>query len=262
MEGPDSEKIDGGPNGTPQPYLVADMSVDPQTNRLYIADGYGNRRILIVDAATGQYIGHFGAYGQNPVEDDPTAGPADTDVGPWMSDYLAGNMTPLFFRSPLHCASVSRDGLLYACDRGNNRIQVFDLGAEELGKPCANPNAQSDVCGFVRDIHVAPQTASGTAGTAALSTDAAQTCIYVGDLANGTLYVINRQNLTELDRIGRPGRQAGEFHWLHTLAVDSRGNIYTGEVDSGQRIQKFLRYGEEGCSGTGSSEIGLYAANR
>ena len=73
MQGPNSEKIDGGPNGTPQPYLVADMSVTADTNRLYVADGYGNRRILIVDAATGQYIGHFGAYGQNPVVDDPSA---------------------------------------------------------------------------------------------------------------------------------------------------------------------------------------------
>lgn len=262
MEGPDSENIDGGPNGTPQPYLVADMSVDETTNRLYVADGYGNRRILIADAETGQYIGHFGAYGQNPVLDDPSAGVSDTDVGPWMSDYQAGNMTPLFFRSPLHCASVSGDGFLYACDRGNNRVQIFDLGAEDLGRPCANPNAESQVCGFVDEVHVAPQTASGTAGTAALSTDPGQTCVYVGDLANGTLYAIDRENLTELDRIGRPGRQAGEFHWLHALAVDSQGNVYTGEVDSGQRIQKFLRYGSESCSGTGSSDVGLYATNR
>ena len=81
-------------------YLVADMSVDPSTNRLYIADGYGNRRILIVDAASGQYIGHFGAYGQNPVVDDPRSGVADTEVGPWIADYRAGNLKPLFFRSP------------------------------------------------------------------------------------------------------------------------------------------------------------------
>jgi hypothetical protein len=262
MDGPNSEKIDGGPNGTPQPYLVADMSVDPNTNRLYIADGYGNRRILIVDADTGQYVGHFGAYGQNPVVDDPSTGVADTEVGPWMADYQAGNMQPLFFRSPLHCATASRDGYLYACDRGNNRVQVFDLGAADLGQPCANPNAQPGVCGFVAEVHVAPQTASGTAGTAALSTDPGQTCMYVGDLANGTLYIIDRENLTELDRIGRSGRQAGEFHWLHALTVDSAGNIYTGEVDTGQRVQKFLRYGPVGCSGTGSREVGLYNLNR
>ena len=262
MEGPDSENIDGGPNGTPQPYLVADMSVDPETNRLYVADGYGNRRILIADAETGQYIGHFGAYGQNPVLDDPTEGVADTDVGSWTEDYRAGNMTPMFFRSPLHCANVSRDGFLYACDRGNNRVQIFDMGAEGLGEPCSNPNAEPGVCGFVGEIHVAPHTQSGTSGTAALSTDSGQTCLYVGDLANHTLYVINRENRQELDRIGRGGRQAGEFHWLHTLSVDSQGSIYTGEVHSGQRVQKFLRYGSEGCSGTGSPEVGLYSMNR
>ena len=159
------------------------MSVDAKTNRLYVADGYGNRRILIVDAATGQYVGHFGAYGQNPVVDDPSSGVADTDVGPWIADYQAGNLKPLFFRSPMHCATVSRDGFLYACDRGNNRVQIFELGAADLGKPCANPNAEAGKCGFVGEIHVAPQTASGTSGTATLSTDPGQTCLYVGDLA-------------------------------------------------------------------------------
>jgi hypothetical protein len=262
MTGPNSEKIDGGPNGTPQPYLVADMSVDAKSNRLYIADGYGNRRILIADAATGQYVGHFGAYGQNPVDDDPSSGVADTDVGPWIADYQAGRMKPLFFRSPMHCATVSRDGFLYACDRGNNRVQIFDIGAADLGKPCANPNAEAGKCGFVGEIHVAPQTGTGTSGTATLSTDAGQTCLYVGDLGNGTLYIINRDNRTELDRIGRAGRQAGEFHWLHALAVDSRGDLYTGEVDTGQRVQKFARYGATSCSGTGSAEVGLYSNNR
>jgi hypothetical protein len=262
VTGPNSEKIDGGPNGTPQPYLVADMNVDPKTNRLYIADGYGNRRILIVDAATGQYVGHFGAYGQNPVVDDPRSGVADTEVGPWIADYQAGNMKPLFFRSPMHCATVSRDGFLYACDRGNNRVQIFELGAADLGLPCANPNAEVGKCGFVGEIHVAPQSASGTSGSATLSTDAGQTCLYVGDLSNATLYIVNRENRTELDRIGRPGRQAGEFHWLHALAVDSRGDLYTGEVDTGQRVQKFVRYGAASCSGTGNAEVGLYSNNR
>jgi hypothetical protein len=83
-----------------------------------------------------------------------------------------------------------------------------------------------------------------SADSAALSTDPGQTCLYAADLANGTSYVINRENLHELDRIGRSGRQIGEFHWLHAVAVDSEGNIYTGEVDSGPRIQKFLRYGK------------------
>ena len=260
-DSPDSEDTDGGPNGTPQPYLVADMSVDPETNRMYIADGYGNRRILIVDAETGQYIGHFGAYGQNPV-DDPAGTDIDPyDAGPWAADYRGGNMNPMFFRSPVHCAIVSRDGLLYACDRGNNRIQVFELGAAGQGE-CANPDAQAGVCGFVADIPIAPYAATGTAVSAAFSTDPDQSCLYVGDLANGTFYIVNRENHTELDRIGRRGRQVGEFHWIHILGVDSDGNIYTGEVDTGPRVQKFVRYGSSSCSGVGHADIGAYERNR
>ncbi len=260
MEGPDSEKIDGGPNDTPQPYLVSEMTVDPETNLLYVSDGYGNRRILIADAETGMYVGHFGAYGQNPVEDDPSAVVSDTDVGPWAQDYASGNMTPMFFRSPLHSVKVSRDGLLYAADRGNNRIQIFNTA--EVGGVCTNPNAEPGVCGFVADIHISPHTASGTSGTAALSSDPGQTCLYVGDLANNVVYIINRENFHEMDRIGRSGKQLGEFHWVHTIAVDSQGNLYTGEVQSGEKIQKFLRYGSTGCSGTGSPDIGLYNLNR
>ena len=117
-------------------------------------------------------------------------------------------------------------------------------------------------CGFVGEIHVAPQTASGTSGTATLSTDPEQSCLYVGDLANGTLYIINRENLTELDRIGRAGPAKPASSVAHALAVDSHGDIYTGEVDTGQRVQKFLRYGSSSCSGTGSAEVGAYSANR
>ena len=88
------------------------------------------------------------------------------------------------------------------------------------------------------------------------STDKAQSCLYVGDNANMTIYILNRSNLQELGRLGRAGRLAGEFHYLHQVSVDSKGNIYTGEVDTAKRIQKFLRYGGTGCSGTGSSPVG------
>ncbi len=77
-----------------------------------------------------------------------------------------------------------------------------------------------------------------------------------------TFYIINRDNHQELDRIGRSGRQVGEFNWVHALAVDSQGNVYTGEVETGQRVQKFARFGDDGCSGPGSEEVGLYSRNR
>jgi DNA-binding beta-propeller fold protein YncE len=254
---PNSDDTHGGPNATPQPYLPADMTVDPKTNYLYIADGYGNRRVLIVDAATGKYIGHFGAYGQNPVDAENTViGDAGYEVGLWAAEFDKGQMKPKIFRSPLHCAKLSNDGLLYACDRNNNRIQVFK--AAEVGKPCSNPDGEVGKCGFVGEVHVAPQSAGGTAGSVNFSPDPAQSCMYVADLSNNTIYTLNRENLQELDRLGRAGRQLGEFHWVHVVSVDSEGNLYTGEVDNANRVQKFLRYGPTSCSGTGASEVGRY----
>ena len=258
-KGPNSNDTNGGVNGTPEPYWPADMVVDSKTNLMYIADGYGNRRVLIVDAATGKYVGHFGAYGQNPVVGENGVGAnVGESTGPWADDFKAGHMKPKFFRSPLHCVKLANDGLLYVCDRGNNRVQIFK--ASEMGKPCSNPEGEVGKCGFVGEIHVAPQTigGSGTSGTVNFSSDAKQSCMYIADLSNDVIYVINRQNLTELNRFGGGGRQAGAFHWPHVVATDSDGNIYVGEVDGAARTQKFLRYGAAGCTGTGSAEVGNY----
>jgi hypothetical protein len=93
-----------------------------------------------------------------------------------------------------------------------------------------------------------------------LSPDKAQSCLYLADLTNETIYILSRSNLEELGRIGRGGRGTGDFHWLHQVSLDSKGNIYTGEVDTGKRVQKFIRYGENGCSGSGSATIGGEAA--
>ncbi len=238
--GPSNEDTVGGLNGTPQPFMPSDMSVDASTNRLYIADGYGNSRILIVNAETGKYIGHFGAYGQNPVVVEPDS------ASPWAVNYRAAKREPMYFRSPVHCAVVSGDGFLYACDRNNNRIQVFDL--DKVGGACANPAASPGVCGFIRNIPVAPETIGQTAGSAAFSADADQSCLYAADLWNGVFHVLDRATGAVVDKVGRTGRQTGEFNWLHSLAVDSAGNVYTGEVETGQRVQKFTRSGGSGCS--------------
>ncbi len=253
-EGPDSNDTSGGIHGTPLLYRAADMAVDPKTDRLYIADGYGNRRILIVDAGTGKYIGHFGAYGNNPV-DDRVAGAA----GPWIADYSRGNRKPAFFRTPVHCVKLAADGKVYVCDRGNDRIQVFDRNDAALGKPCSNPDGEPGKCGFVSEQWISQHTNTAIPGTAvsmSFSSDQAQSCLYVGDNSNMTVYILNRSNSQELGRLGRSGRMAGEFHWLHQVSVDSQGNLYTAEVDTGKRIQKFLRYGNDMCGGSGSSTVG------
>lgn len=261
-KGPNSNDVKGGVNGTPQPFWPADMVADPKTNVLFIADGYGNRRILMIDATSGKYIGHFGAYGQNPVVGENAGSvvyePSQTppDEGSWEADFKAGRK-PAFFRSPVHCVKLANDGLLYVCDRGNNRVQVFR--AADVGKPCRNEGGAPGKCGFVAEFLVAPQSqGGGTSGTVALSTDREQSCLYVGDLANDLVYVVNRRNLTELSRVGGGGHNGGLFHWPHLMSVDSQGNFYVGEVDGAARAQKFLRYGPSGCSGDGNPKVGDY----
>src|SRR5258706_11483096 len=123
-----SESPSGRTAATPLVSPPADMVVDPRTNRLYIADGYGNRRILIVDADTGKYIGHFGAYGGNPVDDAAAAA-----GGRWAADRAKGIKKPAFFRNPVHCVKISDDGKIYVCDRGNDRIQGVDSKGPPLG---------------------------------------------------------------------------------------------------------------------------------
>jgi DNA-binding beta-propeller fold protein YncE len=259
---PDSNSRDGGANGTPLLYRPADMVVDPKTNRLYVADGYANRRVLIVDADTGKYIGHFGAYGSNPIDDAAAAA-----AGTWPQDSAKGIKKPAFFRNPVHCVKIADDGRIYVCDRGNDRIQVFDGKDASLGKECSNPNGEAGKCGFLTERFVSANTYTqpvmpGTAVSMNFSPDKTQTCLYIGDNTNQTIYILNRDNLEQLGRLGHGGRMAGDFHWLHQVSLDSQGNIYTGEVDTGKRVQKFLRFGANGCNGTGSAMIGGEAADR
>src|SRR5260370_4782919 len=118
--GPNKKNTGGGIYGPPLFNQAGERVVASPTNRLYIADGYGNRRVLIVDADTGQYIGHFGAYGNNPVDDAGAQA-----AGTWIEDSGKGNQKPAFFRNPVHCVKIATDGKMYVCDRGNDRIHVF-----------------------------------------------------------------------------------------------------------------------------------------
>ena len=255
-KGPDSNNKDSGINGTPTLYQPADMTVDPKTNLLYVADGYGNRRVLIVNADTGKYVGHFGAYGNNPIDDAGAAA-----QGLWGDDAPKGHLKPAFFRSPVHCVKIANDGKIYVCDRGNDRIQVFDGNDPNLGKPCSNPDGEVGKCGFLAERFISGKSYTlpllpGTAVSMNFSPDAAQSCLYVGDNTNQTVYILNRQNLQELGRVGHAGRMVGDLNWLHQVTIDSKGNLYTGEVSEGKRIQKFVRYGADSCSGTGSQTVG------
>jgi len=179
----------------------ANMNVDPATNELFIADGYKNHRVIVFDAQTGAYKRHWGANGRPP-----------------------GDPSVKSFGNPVHCARLAKDGLLYVCDRANNRIQVFKKDGT-----------------FVKEFVVAPATrGGGSVWDVDVSHDAPQTWLYNADGENNHVWTLLRDNGQVVSKFGRNGRQAGQFHWVHNLAVDSKGNVYTAEVDTGKRAQRFL----------------------
>jgi DNA-binding beta-propeller fold protein YncE len=203
-----------GSNDVANLRLPAKIFVDKQTNEAYIADGYGNHRVIVFDADTGQYKRHWGAYGHKP--DDVDLGRYDPDAPPAQQ-----------FRNPVHCAEMSVDRLLYVCDRVNDRIQVF--------KPDGT---------FVKEAFIEKRTlGSGSAWDIAFSKDAQQKYIYLADGENDRVHILDRQSLEVLTTFGEGGRQPGEFYGVHSIATDSKGNIYTTETYRGQRVQKFAYKG-------------------
>ena len=203
-----------GSNDTANLRLPAKTFVDPKTNELYVADGYANHRVIVFDADTGRYKRHWGAYGHRP--DDGNPGPYNPAAPPAQQ-----------FRNPVHCAMLSDDGLLYVCDRVNDRIQVF------------RPDGT-----FVKEAFIEKATlGSGAAWDIAFSRDKEQKYIYLADGENDRVHILDRQSLEVLTSFGEGGRQPGEFYGVHSIATDSKGNIYTTETWRGQRVQRFLYKG-------------------
>lgn len=229
-----SNDTNGSPNGTPLLGQPADLEVDPETNEAYIADGYTNLRVLVVDGDTGMYRRHWGAYGQNPVNDTGNVGP-----------YVKNQPPAPHFRNPVHAVRITDDGLVYVADRTNDRIQVFDKA--KVGFPCQNPTGARGVCGFVDEFFIERDTlGSGSAWDVDVSPDRRQRFLYSPDGTNQYVWMLLRSSGRILGKIGQNGRNAGLFHWVHNLAVDSKGNMYTSEVDTGKRVQKFVAQGQDG----------------
>jgi hypothetical protein len=192
----------------------AKLFIDAATNELYVADGYGNHRVIVFDADTGKYKRHWGAYGRKP---------EDINLGLYSPDAPPAPQ----FRNPVHCAQLSNDGQLYVCDRSNDRIQVFKRDGA-----------------FVKEVFIAKQTlGDGSVWDIAFSKDPQQKYLYVADGSNEKVYVILRETLEILTSFGDGGRQPGEFYAVHSIATDSKGNIYTTETYRGQRVQKFVYKG-------------------
>ena len=203
-----------GSNDTENFGRVAEIVVDPETNEAYLADGYLNKRVAVLDGDTGELLRYWGAYGNEP--DDADLGPYDPDAEPAQQ-----------FRNPVHCAIPSNDGLIYVCDRVNDRIQVFQRDGA-----------------YVDEVFVAPETlASGSTWDIAFSRDDAQRFIYLADGHNDRVWIIERESLEILTAFGDGGRQPGQFFGVHNVAVDSQGNLYTTETYEGKRLQKFVFQG-------------------
>ena len=193
---------------------VAKIFVDPKENEAYIADGYGNKRVAVIDADTGKFKRYWGAYGNKP--DDANIGRYDPNAPPAQQ-----------FRTPVHCAELSTDGFVYVCDRPNDRIQVFRKDGT-----------------FVKEAFIAKRTlGDGSVWDIAFSKDAQQKYLYLADGKNEKVYVMDRQSLEILTSFGDGGRQPGQFFAVHSIATDSKGNIFTTETYEGRRLQKFVYKG-------------------
>jgi DNA-binding beta-propeller fold protein YncE len=189
---------------------VAEIALDEKLNEAYIADGYGNKRVVVLDATTYAFKRYWGAYGNKP--DDASLGRYKPEDPPAQQ-----------FRGPVHCAQPSNDGLLYVCDRMSDRLQVFKRDGT-----------------FVKEKIIAPKTlAQGSVWDVAFSRDKEQKYMYLVDGQNMKVYVMDRQSLEVLYSFGDGGRQPGLWYAPHSIATDSKGNLYTTETYEGKRVQKF-----------------------
>jgi DNA-binding beta-propeller fold protein YncE len=214
----------GGSGDTKNLGQPANLTVDPVSNEVYVADGYRNRRVIVLDADTFAFKRMWGAYGNKP--DDAPLGPYNPDAPPAQQ-----------FRLP-HNIAISRDGFVYVADRPNNRIQVFTKDGT-----------------FVKEAFISKRTLlQGAASGFALSSDPQQRFLYMIDGANHHVWIIERQSLRVIARFGQQGLWGGFLNVPHAITVDSRGNIYVGENFDARRFQRFL-YKGLGTPGAGTIPV-------
>ena len=207
-------KSAAGSNDTDNVQGVAEIRFN-KAGELIAADGYGNKRVSVWDPETMKLKRYWGAYGKKPVD------------GGARAQYVPGEAPAQQFRNPVHCAVPSNDGLIYVCDRVNDRLQVF----KEDGT-------------FVKEIFMLTNTkGDGSVWEVAFSKDPQQKFMYIADGSNERIHIFERESLTELTAFGDGGRLPGEFYAVHSIATDSKGNIFTTETYRGQRVQKFLYKG-------------------
>ena len=185
------------------------LAVDSAANELYVADGFGNHRIAVFDATTGAFKRTWGAYGEKPT---------DTDPGAYDPNAAASKQ----FHT-LSCVKIAKDGMVYVCDRQNDRIQVFQKDGKFVKEAFVSKTTTGD--GSVWDIAFSPD----------------QRVLFVADGHDKKIWMLDRASLETIGSFGDGGRYPGRFYGVGSVAVDSKGNVYTGETYDGKRVQKFVK---------------------
>jgi hypothetical protein len=211
-DGPDSQTTLNRPKA---------VAVDSAANEVYVADS-GNHRIVVFDADKGTFKRSWGAYGEKPSATGP--GPYDPNAAPARQ-----------FRD-VSCVEIAKDGMVYVCDRSSDRIQVF----QKDGKFVKEGIVSKNTTGATVTGQFGALDAHGSVWDVAFSNDPQQRYVFVADGVDKQVLVLQRDTLAQVGAIGQGGRYPGEFLVVGAVAVDSRGNLYTGEQHHGKRVQKFL----------------------
>src|SRR3954471_22624271 len=226
-----------GNNDTENVKQAADIFYYAKTNELFVADGYGNRRVIVFDGDTGKFKRMWGAFGNKPLDNvpEPPKVPEDQRIP-------AKELTdrgPEQFVQPVHAVRISNDGLVYVSDRGGRRVQVFSLDGKYQTQAFIDRYCEAPHCGNGQ-----------TVASTAFSHDPEQKYLYVASRSPARVWILDRKTLTPLDSFGRNGVAPGEFYVMHHMNVDSKGNLYVTEVQDGKRIQKFVFKGYTTTPGT------------
>ena len=200
----------GGNTDTDNLRRPAEVALYDETNEVFVADGYGNRRVIVFDATSGDFKRMWGGFGNQPLDPTEAQPPVDENLGPAQF-------------GTVHGIEVSNDGLVYVADRDLNRIQVFSVDGEYQTQAFVNENANPN----------------STAGLA-FSPDQEQQFVYAADLGNNHIHILDRDTLAVLHSFGQQGPEPGQFGGVHHIATDSQGNIYTAEAQEGRRAQKLV----------------------
>ena len=223
----------------------ADIFINQKTDEAFVADGYGNRRIIVFDATTGAFKRMWGAFGNPPDSNPPAGAPGAAGAGGGRGGRAGGGggrggqaqAAPQLdtqgpgaehFGNPLHNVKISNDGIVYVADRSNRRIQVFTPDGRYQSQVFINRAGPSDgsVAGF------------------AFSPDRQQRFLYAADYGNSHIVVLDRKSMEVLYQFGTRSATPGNFQGPHLIASDSKGNLYVAEVAPGNRAQKFLLKGK------------------